>query len=51
MNSDKFDMWYRRLPLHETFLEGMESEIRNLAPDNLQPDFPSIYVELWKEHY
>ena len=45
MNSDKFDAWYRSLPIHKSFLQGMESEIRSLAPDNLQPDYPFVYVD------
>jgi len=45
MNSNKFDAWYRRLPIHKTFLDGMETEIRYLTPDNLQPDFPFVYVD------
>jgi hypothetical protein len=27
------------------FLEGKESEIHYLAPDNLQPDFPFVYLD------
>jgi len=43
MNSDKFDAWYKSLPIHKTFLNGMETEIHYLAPpDNLQPDFPFV---------
>ena len=45
INSDKFDSWYRSLPIHKSFLEGMENEINYLAPDNLHPDFPFIYVD------
>lgn len=45
INSDKFDSWYRSLPIHKSFLEGMENEINYLAPDNLQPDFPFVYVD------
>ena len=45
MNSNKFDAWYRHLPIHKTFLDGMETEIRYLAPDNLQPDFPFVYLD------
>ena len=45
MNSDKFDAWYRSLPIHKTFIEGKETEIHYLAPDNLQPDLPFVYVD------
>jgi hypothetical protein len=45
MISDFFDAWYRSLPIHKTFLDGMETEIRYLAPDNLQPDFPFVYLD------
>jgi len=45
MNSDFFDASYRSLPIHKTFLAGMETEIHYLAPDNLQPDFPFIYLD------
>jgi hypothetical protein len=44
--SDNFDAWYRRLPIHKMFLQGKESEIHYLAPDNEQPDFPFVYVDL-----
>ena len=43
--SDNFDAWYRRLPIHKRFLQGKESEIHYLAPDNEQPDFPFVYVD------
>ena len=43
-NSDNFEVWYRRLPIHKMFLQGKESEIHYLAPDNEQPDFPFVYV-------
>jgi hypothetical protein len=42
--SDNFDVWYRSLPIHKVFLDGKESEIHYLAPDNKQPDFPFVYV-------
>ena len=45
INPDKYCSWYRSLPIHKSFLEGMENEINYLAPDNLQPDFPFIYVD------
>ena len=45
MNSDFFDAWYRSLPIHKSFLDGMETEIRYIAPDNLQPDFPFVYLD------
>jgi hypothetical protein len=54
--SDNFDMWYRSLPIHKMFVNGKESEIHYLAPDNEQPDFPFVYVnwnvdcELSEEH-
>ncbi len=35
--SDYFDAWYRRLPIHKMFLQGKESEIHYLAPDNEYP--------------
>jgi hypothetical protein len=44
--SDNFDAWYKRLPIHKMFLQGKESEIHFLAPDNEQPDFPFVYVNL-----
>ncbi len=44
-NSDNFEVWYRRLPIHKMFLQGKESEIHYLAPDNEQPDFPFVYVD------
>ncbi len=44
--SDNFDACYRRLPIHKMFLQGKESEIHYLAPDNEQPDFPFVYVNL-----
>ena len=47
MNSDKFDAWYRSLPIHKSFLVGKETDIHYLAPDNLQPDLPFVYVD-WK---
>lgn len=47
MNSDKFDEWYRSLPIHKSFLVGKETDIHYLAPDNLQPDLPFVYVD-WK---
>ncbi len=43
--SDNFDAWYKRLPIHKRFLQGKESEIHYLAPDNEQPDFPFVYVD------
>ncbi len=43
-NNDKFDVWYRSLPIHKIFLVGKESEIYYLAPENEQPDYPFIYV-------
>jgi hypothetical protein len=45
MNGDNFEVWYRRLPIHKMFLQGKESEIHYLAPDNEQPDFPFVYVD------
>jgi hypothetical protein len=45
MNKDNYDMWYRSLPIHKMFLDGKESEIHYLAPDNIQPDFPFVYVD------
>jgi hypothetical protein len=50
INPDKYFSWYRSLPIHKTFLDGMETEINYLAPDNLQPDFPFVYVD-WKADY
>ena len=47
INIANFEVWYRRLPIHKIFLQGMESEIHYLAPDNKQPDFPFVYVG-WK---
>jgi len=47
MNSDRFDAWYRSLPIHKSFLVGKETDIHYLAPDNLQPDLPFVYVD-WK---
>ena len=44
-NIDYFEQWYRRLPIHNIFLEGKESEIHYLAPDNVQPDFPFVYLD------
>jgi hypothetical protein len=44
VKSDNFDVWYRSLPIHKVFLDGKESEIHYLAPDNKQPDFPFVYV-------
>ena len=44
-NVNYFEKWYRRLPIHKMFLEGKESEIHYLAPDNLQPDFPFVYLD------
>ncbi len=44
-NFDYFEKWYRRLPIHKMFLEGKESEIHYLAPDNLQPGFPFVYLD------
>jgi hypothetical protein len=44
-NSDNFEVWYRRLPIHKLFLQGKESEIHYLAPDNEQPDFPFVYID------
>ncbi len=44
-NSNNFEVWYRRLPIHKLFLQGKESEIQYLAPDNEQPDFPFVYVD------
>jgi hypothetical protein len=32
--SENFDVWYRSLPIHKVFLDGKESEIHYLAPDN-----------------
>ncbi len=43
--SDNFDAWYRRLLIHKMFLQGKESEIHYLAPDNEQPDFQFVYVD------
>ena len=45
MNSDNFEVWYRRLPIHKMFLQGKERDIHYLAPDNEQPDFPFVYVD------
>ena len=45
MNSDNYDTWYRSLPIHKMFLDRKESEIHYLAPDNLQPDFPFVYLD------
>ena len=45
MNSDNYDTWYRSLSIHKMFLDGKESEIHYLAPDNLQPDFSIVYVD------
>ncbi len=44
-NSDNFEVWYRRLPIHKMYLQGKESEIHYLAPDNEQPDFPFVYID------
>ncbi len=35
----------RRLPIHKMFLQGKDSEIHYLAPDNEQPDFPFVYID------
>lgn len=44
-NINYFEQWYRRLPIHKMFLEGKESKIHYLAPDNVQPDFPFVYLD------
>jgi hypothetical protein len=44
MNTDDFEVWYRRLPSHKMILQGKKSVIHFLAPDNEQPDFPFVYV-------
>ncbi len=44
-NVDYFEKWYWQLPIHKMFLEGKESGIHFLAPDNLQPDFPCVYLD------
>ena len=46
MNSDSYDTWYRSLPIHKMFLDEKESEIHYLAPDDLQPDFPFVYLDI-----
>jgi hypothetical protein len=43
--SDNFDAWYKRLPIHNRFLQGKESEIHYFSLDNEQPDFPFVYVD------
>ncbi len=45
VKSDNFDVWYRSLSIHKAFLDGKESEIHDLAPDNKQPDFLCVYVD------
>jgi hypothetical protein len=44
-NVGYFEKWYRQLPIHKMFLESKENEIHYLAPDNLQPDFPFVYLD------
>jgi hypothetical protein len=44
-NVGYFEKWYRQLPIHKMILEGKESEIHYLALNNLQPDFPFVYLD------
>ncbi len=46
-NSNNFDRWYQLLPIHKMFLKGQDNEIHYLAPDNLQPNYPCVYLD-WK---
>jgi hypothetical protein len=34
VNTEDFEVWYRRLPIHKMFLQGKESEIHYITPDN-----------------
>ena len=45
VNTEDFEVWYRRLPIHKMFLQGKESEIHYITPDNEQPDFPFVYLD------
>ncbi len=44
-NDEDYDAWYRSLPIHKMFLDGKESEIHYLAPEEEQPDYPFVYVD------
>jgi len=44
-NDEEYDAWYRSLPIHKMFLDGKESEIHYLAPEEEQPDYPFVYVD------